>query len=336
MTTAVVYTDEHGEARVLFSAGTGFFFNALPVNINLNGGCDLAGVTTLGTAPITATARYPFENVTARPVASNVLTKTITSAFSKTITCVPKGTGANNQQVAICFATAVDITGDVIPGETVCFTADLNAESIIPFPEVPGQTVTVAGTTLGPPVRDTAAETGTNMRCMVTNDSGNAAVEIVNSNATTVDVTAKFVEEGLFRFLKVTFPITQTVTSSGNAAGSSQTGASSVPAGGNNSSGSNTTAGSNSSGSNSTASNNPAVQYTIAVARLVRTAKGKATLIVRLKGPAGKANLLIKITGKHKTVAYQRAVVANRLVKIRGLRMPTKTGALRVSLSFVT
>ena len=343
--TAVVYTDEHGEARIRFSSGTGFNFNSLPVNINLNSGCDLAGITELGRANVTATARYPFESVTARPVTSNVVTKVITSGFSKTITCLPKGTGANNAQVAICYATAQDITGTPIAGETICFTADLNAESIIPFPELPNTTVALpTGVTAGP-LQLAQGPSGTNLRCVLTNSSGIAAVEVVNSNATTVDVTAKFVNEGLFRFIKVAFPITTTVTSTGVADTSTQTSSNgtSPPTSATSSSSSSSTNSSSNNSSTSTSSNNssasnnanPAVQYRVVAARIVRTAKGRATLHVRVNGPAGKANLLIKITSRHKTFTYQRAVTANRMVTIRGLRVPTK-GALRVSLSIVT
>ena len=81
--------------------------------INSNGGCDLANIPggVLGSANISAVVRYPFEPVTARPVVSNTVTKTVTSLFSKTITCYPKGTQPEEQRAAICVAQATDITG---------------------------------------------------------------------------------------------------------------------------------------------------------------------------------------------------------------------------------
>src|SRR5207247_8768501 len=131
---SVAYTDEHGEARVLFLPGTQFFFTNLPgVKINSNGGCDLGGITTLGTANVSATIRYPFEPVTARPVVSNTVTKTVTSASSKSITCFPKGSQPVEQEAAICVAEAHDITGAPFVGETVCFTVNLNAEGMQVF-----------------------------------------------------------------------------------------------------------------------------------------------------------------------------------------------------------
>src|SRR5919109_1475111 len=125
-----VYTDEHGEARVRFVPGTQFFFTHLPgVAINANGGGGLAHIPggVLGGGLITAQAKYPFEPVTARPVNSNVIAKTVTSRFEKSITCFPKGTQPEEQNAAICVARALDITGAPFVGETVCFFEDFNA-----------------------------------------------------------------------------------------------------------------------------------------------------------------------------------------------------------------
>jgi hypothetical protein len=206
---SVVYTDEHGEARVSFLPGTNFFFLNLPgVAINANGGCDLAGITTLGTANVSATVRYPFEPVTARPVTSNVITKTVTSAFSKTITCFPKGSQPEEQNAAICVAEAHDITGAPVVGETVCFFADFNAEDIQYFAgPIPGTNITI-----GDEGRNSAAEAqGLRRICPFTDANGRAAVEIFNSDTTTVNVIALFVDEGILRSLNVPFPITAQV-----------------------------------------------------------------------------------------------------------------------------
>src|SRR5436190_20007561 len=206
---SVAYTDEHGEARVLFLPGTSFFFTHLPgVAINSNGGCDLRGITTLGTANISATIRYPFEPVTARPVVSNTVTKTVTSAFSKTITCYPKGSQPVEHEAAICVAEAHDITGAPFVGETVCFTVNLNAEGMQFFSGA------IAGTNIviGNAGRNAAAEAaGTNRICPFTDSHGRAAVEIFNSDTTTVNVIALFVDEGILRSLNVPFPITAQV-----------------------------------------------------------------------------------------------------------------------------
>ena len=60
----VVYTDEHGEAQVSYTPGTGMFFDNLGAIMNDNGGCDLQGIDPIGTSSITATARYPYQPVT--------------------------------------------------------------------------------------------------------------------------------------------------------------------------------------------------------------------------------------------------------------------------------
>src|SRR5262249_34504550 len=248
---SVAYTDEHGEARVLFLPGENFFFTHLPgVGINSNGGCDIANIPggVLGTANISATIRYPFEPVTARPVVSNTVTKTVTSLFSKTITCYPKGTQPVEHEAAICVAEAHDITGAPFVGETVCFTANLNAESIQYF------SGPIAGTniTIGNAGRNFAEEAnGTNRICPLTDSHGRAAVEIFNSDNTTVNVIALFVDEGILRSLNVPFPITAQVGPASAKAGSSQTGNTGPTGGSGNGSSNNGSNGNNTSGNSS-------------------------------------------------------------------------------------
>ncbi len=222
----VAYTDEHGEARVQFMPGTEFFFLNLPgVAINANGGCDIANIPggILGSASVSATVRYPFEPVTARPVVSNPVVKTVTSLFSKSITCYPKGGQPEEQLAAICVAQATDITGAPFVGETVCFFADFNAEDIQYFSgAIPGTSIVI-----GDEGRNAAAEAqGLRRICPFTDENGRAAVEIFNSNPTTVDVQALFVDEGILRHLLVPFPITGQV---GPSAGSSSNPAPDVP-----------------------------------------------------------------------------------------------------------
>jgi len=336
--SVTVYTDEHGEARVNFNSGEGFFFDNLPVIQNANGGCDKAGIATLGTAAITATAKYPYQPVTAQPVTSNVLTKVITNGFSKTIVCGPKGPGEANSVAAICVTRVRDVAGEPEGGgtdEPVCFTADFNASSIQPFFGV----VTIGDTTynLAGSTRDLADETGgTNRICVFSNSDGLAAVEIINSNPTTVDVTAFFVDEGLFRSIHVPFPITGQVGPVGTAEKAASTpptapvtpGPNTGPSSNNNTNGNNT--------SNNPDSVKPGVKYHVAMARLVRTSKTRATMIVRVKGPAGKANLRIKLANRKHSLSYTRAVPANKQVKIRGLKLPTGKGALRASISVLS
>jgi hypothetical protein len=292
------------------------------VAINSNGGCDLAGVTNLGTANISATVRYPFEPVTARPVVSNTVTKTVTSAFSKTITCFPKGTQPVEHEAAICVAEAHDITGAPFVGETVCFTANLNAESIQFF------SGPIAGTniTIGNAGRNAAAEAaGTNRICPLTDSNGRAAVEIFNSDTTTVNVIALFVDEGILRSLQVPFPITAQV---GPASATKPT---PVPTGGGPTNSNNNNNGNNSNGTNG---QKPAVKPKVHVLKIARQSKTRATVILRVTGPNGKLPVRVAFRAAHKkTVVSTRMVKTNQLVKLRNLRTPNaKRLTVKVSL----
>jgi hypothetical protein len=311
---SVAYTDEHGEARVLFLPGTQFFFTNLPgVSINSNGGCDLGGVTTLGTANVSATIRYPFEPVTARPVVSNTVTKTVTSAFSKSITCYPKGSQPVEQEAAICVAEAHDITGAPFVGETVCFSTNLNAESKQYFAGA------IAGTNIviGDEGRNAAAEANAQGQiCPFTDSNGRAAIEVFNSDATSVDVIALFVDEGILRSLHVQFPITAQVGPSTGAAKINQT---PTPV---------------QTGTKTPDTSKPAATVKITSVKLVRQSRTRATLIVKVSGPAGKVPLRTRFgaTGK-KAISSIHMVKTNKLVRLRGLRTPNaKRLVMKVSL----
>src|SRR5206468_3433899 len=149
--------------------------------------CDLAGITTLGTANITATARYPYEPVTAQPLVSNTAAKAVASLFVKLIQCYPKGPSAFDQQTAVCVAHAQSITGAAVTGERVCFFSTgegMFLPAITPI-TIPNQTTWPAISILPAP-----GLVGPNNVCAFTDVNGNTAVEVVESNAVTVNVTA--------------------------------------------------------------------------------------------------------------------------------------------------
>ena len=116
-----------------------------------------------------------------------------------------EGSQPEEQNAAICVAQATDITGAPFVGETVCFFADFNAEDIQYFSgAIPGTSIVI-----GDEGRNEDAEDqGLRRICPFTDANGRAAVEIFNSNPTTVDVQALFVDEGILRHLIVPFPIT--------------------------------------------------------------------------------------------------------------------------------
>jgi hypothetical protein len=202
--TIVVYTDEHGEAQVSYTPGTGMFFDNLGAIMNDNGGCDLQGIDVLGTSNITATARYPYQPVTDPAKTSAPLTKTVHSLFTKNLTYWPKGPGPENDVARIVVAHAQDITGVGFGHERVCFMADSLIEGMKVFTGVTGPVtgrISLAGS-----YRADDPE-GLNRLCVFTNRSGNAAVEIFNSNKGVADVIADFVDEGILRSIKVNFNI---------------------------------------------------------------------------------------------------------------------------------
>ena len=94
-----IYTDEHGVGDVNFEPGSGFWFNALMntqpgLDNNANGGCDLKYLkdNVLGTADITADARYPNQPVNGGdPAGSATIHKTVKSLFAKYRPCTPRG-----------------------------------------------------------------------------------------------------------------------------------------------------------------------------------------------------------------------------------------------------
>ncbi len=218
--SVVVYTDQHGEAQVQWYPGEGFYFNSLTaggaVTTNADGGCDLQGLYqlpgALGSATITATAMYPFKAVDYPPVTSAPVTKSVTSLWSKTLAYFPKGTGPANANSRIVVAHAQDIDGTDFAGEVVCFSAD--AEGVTWFDGTVGA-ISLAGTSPAPdPQGPSLGRT-----CVTTNDAGNAAVEVLESDPVTVDVIADFTNEGILRDLDVPY-----------AAGSPQGGGTPPPA----------------------------------------------------------------------------------------------------------
>ena len=158
-------------------------------------------------------------------------------------------------------------------------------------------------------------------------------MEIFNTNPTTVDVSALFVDEGILRHLLVPFPITAQV---GPSTGVSSSSGNSSPPPTNNPS---NPSSNNSNGNNSNNSSSPA-KLVLAKAKLVRTSRTKASVVLRVNGPDGKVPVTIRFQAKTKVakgskrvVTFARVVRTNRLVTIKGLRTPNaKRLAFKVSL----
>jgi hypothetical protein len=337
----VVYTDEHGEAQMQYDPGTGAFFDNLAGIKNDNGGCDLQGIDVIGTADITATARYPYQPVTARDQASDPVSVKVHSLFDKSLSYVPKGAGSANNNARIVIAHAQDITGAPEVGEVVCFAHDSNAENQFIFvgtvhlPPTFTNTLTINDT----PTADPTGSKG--FDCALTDANGNAAVEVFNSNGTMVNEIAYFYNQQILRDIHVDFGTAG--SSSGTPGGPatvsspSQTTGTAAP----------TASQLNNIAAVGTASKVnkaklPALhkktkrQFKLVAARYIHPTKGARYLVVRVNGPAGKtAKIQIRLLGKNRHLlrTVTRTVPTNYTVQLRNLHLTSKVAHLKVRLS---
>lgn len=196
----VVYTDEHGEAQVEYApyAG-GFYYDQLNTQINANRGCDLQDIDVLGTSQINATARYPYQPVSAPTVTSDTLTKTVGNLFDKSLSYYPKGSGSANGNARILIAHANDVDGVPFANERVCFNVGDLADGARPYTGWTGPAnaqIHVGGTTADP--------IGGAI-CRYTDANGNAAIEVFNSDPELVNVVVEYIDEGLLRSMDLDF-----------------------------------------------------------------------------------------------------------------------------------
>ncbi len=214
--TQSFYTDERGEAYVVYNPGDGFYLERIPgLTSDSNEGCEPVAGTVLGRSSITARAVYPYEPVDYQSQTSEPVVKTVKSLWEKEIYEFPKGTNKGDENIRIIVAKAQDIDGSPFVGEEVCFNANSNS-GVTSFdghltdtegqlgPK--GETVSLSGSHVVDP-----SDEGSTHLCETTNSQGLAAIEVTNSTDTVVDVTAHYVNEGVTR--DKLFPFT------GNAAG---------------------------------------------------------------------------------------------------------------------
>lgn len=215
--TKSFYTDERGEAYVVYTPEDGFYFERLGLTTDANEGCDLSSLyeQEIGHATINAKAIYPYEPVDYQAQTSESLTKVVKSLWKKETYEFPKGTNPGDENIRIVVAKAQDIDGNPMVGEEVCFNATANSA----LTSFDGHINDEGGVLLGSPgtvylsgsrVIDPSDE-GSNHLCETTNSQGLAAIEVTNSAEVEVDVTTHFVNEGITRDHLFSF--------AGNAAG---------------------------------------------------------------------------------------------------------------------
>ncbi len=211
------YTDERGEVYVTYTPGDGFYLERFPVLSkageeekgtiikNADGGCDLKNLfkEVIGESSISATAVYPYQSVDFNQQTSEApVVKKVRSMWEKEFFTFPKGPGPNEQNVRIVVAKAQDIDGRPIVGETVCFHAQQEA-GIYAFSQELADPEGLLG--MGPEVDLSGSwvrdphDQGSGRLCVTTNSLGLAAVELVNSTSASVDLTARYEDEGIIR-----------------------------------------------------------------------------------------------------------------------------------------
>jgi hypothetical protein len=211
--TETFYTDERGEAYVVYTPGDGFYLNHIPsITSDANGGCDLESLyeKEIGHSSITARAVYPYEPVDYPALTSEPIVKTVSSLWLKEIYEFPKGTTTADQNVRIVVAKAQDIDGYPFVDETVCFHAQQES-GVLQFTGSvtdtngvlegePGKTVNLGGTTVVPSPIPSEGEF-----CETTNSQGLAAIELQNSSFPAVDLTTFYTNEGITRDNSIDF-----------------------------------------------------------------------------------------------------------------------------------
>jgi hypothetical protein len=347
--SVTVYTDESGEANVNFVPGLGMYFDNLSgVNKNLNGGCDLQGIDPIGKASLDIVAKYPYQPVTAPDQAGDPAVFRVHNLFAKTLSVYSKGRDANgvtsNSVAKIVLAHAQDIDGSPLAYEAVCWMANKNAEGMrvfvgdLPAPTAadPNAVITLDPwhgllTTFKDPV-------GINRLCTFTDQNGNSAIEVFNSDQTSVNVIAEFVNEGILRDTFANFasgslgastvadgpPVSHVpsaaqlssaivVGSSGPVILKSKVSASQVI---------------------KSSKKKAAVKilHKIRFAKVVTPFHGKAQLQVRVNGKAGMVKLRISIKKGTKTTVFTRFVPSNTKIAVKNLVIPAHTAKVTVKL----
>jgi hypothetical protein len=344
--SVTVYTDEHGNANVRYVPGMGYYFDNLGALKNVDGGCDLQGIDPIGSANVTVTARYPYQPVTAADPAAAPLHYIVHSLFSKTLAAYSKGPGAENANVRVVLAHAQDIDGSPLSHEVVCWS-EQGAGYIHLFPtsSAGGTILDQNGATVAI-INSLQAKQGyfidpySGRQCTTTDDNGNTAVEVGNSEGGSVDVMTEWMNEIVFRDIPVDFSTAPGTT--GNLADSGPI--SHIPS-------PTQIKASTAAGSTiqvgpvlvdgktvktkvikSTSKASKKAAHKIRTARVIKPFGGKRVLQVRVNGTKGMVALRITIKLGKTTHTFKRFVLANQKVAVKNLPIPVKTAKVTVSL----
>jgi hypothetical protein len=329
-----VLTDEHGEAQGEYDPGTGFYNAGRGVK-NTNGGCDIQGIDVLGTSTIQATSLYPYHDSNDNgSKKSSTITKTVHSLFDKSLSYWSKGEGDDNSVAKIVIAHAQGVDGQPLKYERVCFMADQNREGMRIFRGLTGKDDLVD--VEGQPIDDPGK--GLFRVCGKTDHYGNVAVELFNSNGTKTNVIAEYYDEGLLRHMFVDFAQESGGTSppptgpDGKPNGPSTV--SSVPPKGTPGTTAPTASQLKVAGVQVSAARPSVTAKHVVTGRIVRPLRGKAYMRIKATGPAGQVAVRISLVNKRGRTVRTAVVrvTANRVVKVKSLKITKAVKAARISL----
>jgi hypothetical protein len=339
-----VYTDEHGQAMVDFNPGTGFWFDSLlatqpDLGGNLNGGCDLKYLKdgVLGNSNITAGAFYPYQPVSDQPAATASMRKTVKSLFAKYLAVFPKGTTPDLANARIVVAHAQDIDGKPFAGEIVCFSDTSASGTIQPFSPAGNWNGYVGPYYVkGQQASDDPINNSHKRVCVKTNQNGNAAIEVFESQGAEIDIIGDFTAEGLLRDVKVPFGAPPVVIDPGlPPVGSGTPPLQPEQNGLKTPTAAVVAAATNGQAKVSSARTRRAARATVRFARVVNSARGQRYLSLNLRGRAGVARVRIQLIGYDGKVvrSVNKSVRVGRTVRISGVRISANVRNVRVTVA---
>jgi hypothetical protein len=343
--SVTVYSDEHGVAEVNYVPGFGYYFDNIGAIKNQDGGCDIENIDIIGKADVKVTARYPYQPVTAPDPAAAPVHFDVHSLFHKTLAAYAKGPGAQNNNVRIVLAHAQDIDGSPLSHEVVCWSQQGAGDMhLFPTSSAGGDILDSSGVLVTHIDADQAKagyfiDPFSHRQCTTTNDAGYTAMEVFNSEGTSVDVLTEWMNEIIFRDIPVSFGAPggpgQSLADSGPVSHiPTPTQIKSALAGSGGVTGPVLLDGKAvktrviKSSKNATKK----VLHKIRIARVVKPFHGKRVLQVRVSGKAGMVALRITIKLGKTSHTYKRLVPANHNFSVRNLPIPGKTAKVTVSV----
>jgi hypothetical protein len=347
-----IYTDEHGIGDVNFRPGSGFWFDALlatqpNLGGNLNGGCDLKYLkdNILGYSDITAQSHYPNQPVSDTPVGSATIRKTVKSLFAKYLAVYPKGSTPELRNARIVIAHAQDIDGEPFADEVVCFSntsASGVIQAFLPGENSQAKKIGPYWLTGSTRVDDPIHSQSEKRVCVTTNQYGNAAIEVLESQGAEINVIADFVEERLLRDVHIPFgspdltPIDPGIPPRAPGAPGQpqqQQGPPVVTANGNTTPSAATLAALGNVQVSSSRTHR-AARVTVRFARVVNSARGTRYLSLRLRGTRSTATVRIQLIGYNGKLVrtVRRTVAVGRTVRLRNVRLGANVRNVRVSV----